>query len=483
MKRCNRLLRVSLVLVMVLALTFGMATTTFAKESQYRSDADTTIVATNTGTLFAIDEIGGISASSVDSLFGNNQKISRGVAPKLSNMTLAYENGKLVLHAILTCDSEVIDLVSSGDLYKNEKTDNAETYGNLILGDMSDSDNIHFVQLRIDKEKSLIMIILQAKDTKQLMQFQAPIDHDIFDTLYHAQENQLSGTALEEKIIDLYSVAGNLIDKDSTNMTEESGSMSPVVSTNDIRPMATYSGWTALINALNANGSVRLSNYSNIDASVFTSSGWRYDNTWGSTPYSFVSYGLPNGPGEYLIQFALVDIVTQSNSGGASDLWEIGMQARYKDGMLVSYDTYSDMLSVFYYGLGIRFDNYAIGINGLTNNAVFINRSVNRAYYEASGSIVRAAISVSRPLDTIANVFDYLFPYQDQNINSTQLFDQTYSQQYTRYNGKVIRGIAATTGSNILSRTGHFINVYGTIRYNTKPSWRYGYNYTAHHNL
>lgn len=155
-------------------------------------------------------------ASSIDSLFGENQRMSGGAGPKLSNMTLTYEYGKFVFHGTLTYDSKVIEFESFGDLYKNEKSENSEIYRNLILGDMNDFGKIHFAQLRIDKQKSLISIILQMNDTRQLMHFQISIDSGVFNKLYYSQENQLSGTELEEKIIDLYSVAGNLIDKDST---------------------------------------------------------------------------------------------------------------------------------------------------------------------------------------------------------------------------------------------------------------------------
>lgn len=154
--------------------------------------------------------------------------------------------------------------------------------------------------------------------------------------------------------------------------------------------------------------------------------------------------------------------------------------------MIVSYDIYNDTLSVLYYGWGIRFQNFAIGINGLTNNGVIIDRSVNRAY-ESSGSIAHAAISVFSPLNTIVTVFENLMPYENHSINNKVYFDPTYSQQYSRYNGKVIRGIVASTENNNLTRSGHFINVAGTIRYNTSTStgtsWINGFNYYCYHNL
>lgn len=484
MKRNKRLLSVSLALVMVLSLVSGMTMTAsaFAEERQTKSNANTETVPKKTDMLLAVDEIIGISASSVDSLFSENQSISREATPKLSSLALAYEDGKLVFRGTLMHNSEVIAFVSSGNLYKNERTDNAAMYGNLILGDMSDFDNIHFVQFRIDKDKSSIIIILQTRDTKQLMQFQVPIDSDLFDVLYYSQKNQLSGTALEEKIIDLYNVVGNLIDKDSSASKSELISSSVPIS--GIQTMAaSYNGWTDLIDDLNTNGSVTLGNYSNIDTSMFKGNGWLHDNKWGSTPYAFVSYSTPNGIGEYLTQFALVDIVTQSYSG-TGDKWNASMQAMYNDGMIVRYESYSDTLTVLYYGWGIRFDNFKVGINGLTDDAIFIDRSVNRAY-EASGSIVRAAIAVFSPLDTITSVFEYLLPYTDQSINNKVYFDDTYSAQYIRYNGKIIRGVAASTEDNLLSSSGHFVNVGGTIRYDTSTgtSWYFGYGYTGYSNL
>lgn len=472
MKRFNHILRISLALVIVLILTSGMFMTALAESIQIKSD-------TNAETLLSVDEIGGTCASSVDALFSSK---SQGVNPTLSDLTLIYRDNKLVLHGILTHEGKSIKLESSGELYKNEKTENAGKYGDLILGDMSDMDDIHFVQLRIDKEKSIIIIILQMNNTKQLLQFQMSIDNDTFDKLYYLQKNQLSGLDLEKKIIELYSVIGNLID--SHSVSGKVKSTSPKVSINEVQPLATtYNGWISLINDLNANGSVKLGNYSNIDASMFKGNDWSYDEMWGSTPYSFATYSMPNGPSEYLTQFALVNIVAYSDAG-TGDLFDTRMQALYQDGMIVRYDIHTDILTVIYYNFGIRYQDFAVGINGLTNNAIFISRSVNRSY-ESIGNIVRAAISVFGPADTIVTVFEHLLPYEDQSVNNTLYFDPTYSQQYSRYSGKVIRGIVANTEDNYLSRSGHYINVAGTVKYNTSlgTSYQFGYEYYCDSNL
>ena len=93
--------------------------------------------------------------------------------------------------------------------------------------------------------------------------------------------------------------------------------------------------------------------------------------------------------------------------------------------MIVSYDIYTDELSVLYYGWGVRFFNLEVALNGLTKKGVFISRSVNRAY-ETSVNIVRAAIAVYSPLSTIVNAFENLQPYINQDVNKTIFFDPTY---------------------------------------------------------
>ena len=87
--------------------------------------------------------------------------------------------------------------------------------------------------------------------------------------------------------------------------------------------------------------------------------------------------------------------------------------------------------------------------------------------------------------DTIVTVFEHLLPYEDQSVNNTLYFDPTYSQQYSRYSGKVIRGIVANTEDNYLSRSGHYINVAGTVKYNTSlgTSYQFGYEYYCDSNL
>lgn len=479
MKRRFRFLSAFLAFVMLLSFT-SLGVKGASAEDNLKKDSNESSAAGGTSVL-TVDKLSGASASSVESLFGKNLRAVQGASPELSKLKLSYKDNKLVLQGELKSNNKIINFVSSGDMYKNEKTQNSGTYGNLLLGDMSDFDNIHFVQLRIDKDQSSVMIILQNKDTKQLMKFQTSIDNNVFNKLYDSHKNQLSGTALEKKIIALYSVTHNLVNKDTSS--KAISSISPSVSTNDVHALGTsYSGWAKLISDLNASGSVNLSNYSNIDSSFFTYNGLRGETKWGTAPYTFASYGGQNGPDDYLHQFALIDITTHSYATGASGQWFTGMQAMYHDGMITDYNVSSNTLSVVYYGAGLRFNQFEIGVGPLTNKAIFINRTVN-SQTETYGNWVSAAIALIDPLSTVTDMFQHLAKHVNQDKNSTLLFEETYQSQYEKNNGEVIQGIEDTTGDDFISKSGEYINVYGIIKYNENTNWTYGYNFTTYNDL
>lgn len=233
MKKQYRIFSVLSALVMVIICTAIMPAIAFAAEqgSNFpRSESET---------ILTVDQLVGQSAASVDSLGGRSLKSNDITAPQISDMSLFYEDGKLVLKGSLTYEGQTVALESHGDFYKKEKTENAATYGDLVLGEMSDCGNIHFVQLRIDKQEPKMSIFLQDKNSKQIFYFEMPIDNDMFDEIYSLPNHQLSGTDLEKKIVQLYSVSGNLMDQNS-NSGGHGSSSSPAVSTNDVKVRSTW---------------------------------------------------------------------------------------------------------------------------------------------------------------------------------------------------------------------------------------------------
>ena len=72
----------------------------------------------------------------------------------------------------------------------------------------------------------------------------------------------------------------------------------------------------------------------------------------------------------------MVDIVTQNLPGRDSNYWFAGIQAEYHTGMWLDYDVATDTLKVWGYNLGPIFEDFRVGIGGLTNQAVFISINV-----------------------------------------------------------------------------------------------------------
>lgn len=161
--------------------------------------------------IFSCSQAIGNSARNLDDLFNGELPENSENVPVLSDVSFFHHDDRLTLKASLSYYGAREDFSTSGILYKNEKTKNSGMCENLVLGEMDDFDYWHFVQLRVDKDREAIIIILQDINTMELLQFKIPIDADQFDMFYTLQENSLHESELELKIIELYSVSRNLI--------------------------------------------------------------------------------------------------------------------------------------------------------------------------------------------------------------------------------------------------------------------------------
>lgn len=172
--------------------------------------------------IFSCEQVTGNSGQSIEELFSSTQTFpGDDTAPSLSDINIAFDNGLLELYAVLSYKSETIPISTSGQIYKNEKTERSGVYGNLVLAELEDIDGWHFVQLRIDRDRECMTVILQNTSDYELIQFLIDIDSDDFDMFYNLQDNSLIGTELEMKIIELYSVSRNLLNE---RTPQESGS-------------------------------------------------------------------------------------------------------------------------------------------------------------------------------------------------------------------------------------------------------------------
>lgn len=170
---------------------------------QLPSEKSTVIISSN--------EIHGIRGMSLEEIFAEQQIENSENFPVLSDLILTYTDNHLLFDGSLSYDGQAARLNTSGPLYKNEKTKNSGKAEDLVLADIDDVETVHFVQVRFDKEKLTLSIILQSIDTKELFYFTTPFNADQFSTIYDLVKNPVTEEALERKIIELFSVSRNLL--------------------------------------------------------------------------------------------------------------------------------------------------------------------------------------------------------------------------------------------------------------------------------
>lgn len=459
------------ILFITLISTFLFGITVSANDSTDQSQ---------TNEIFSQEDIVGNTADALEELFDKESTLDQ---VNLSYLSIRQSNSTYIIQGQLLYDNSSIDFESIGNFYKNEKTENSATFENLILGELEDSQNFHFVQLKFDRELNCVDLIMQFKDTKRLAQFSFPITENEFTQLYNNIVNNLEGVELEKKIVELYSASSNLINANTESLESDIQS----VQVDETVSTFSFSGWKKLITDLNEKGSVTLSNYSGIKASWFKGGGWNHENSWSTAPYSFSIYSTANGPDAYLSQFTMLDVTKQFYGSGTIDavssLKMARLQVNYLDGMVVRYDSITDKLSVMYYNYGLRFKNVKLGIRIIPPEAFFIDRKIS-GNYEHPGNVIRAAVALFGTADKIVSIFDYLKFHENQEIGKTTIFGQDPAEQCKKYD-EILHGIAADTENGALIKNGHNICLEGQIRYLNELIFEpiCEYEYIAQHNI
>lgn len=461
------------VILCSMILIFACSLSTYAKATDSNATDSNAIEENNI--VLTVDETSGIYGSSLDEIFTGASKYSAR-PPVLSNVSISNSMNEIVFQGTLSCEGRVFSINSTGDLYKNEKTSNSGMHGNIILADMEDTEEVHFVQFRFDRRNSELLIIMQFIESRELLSFTISLNTNIFNNIDALSENIIDDEELENKIVELYSISRNLLDVDERTDVYRLKSST----FNSYTPMAidegNYTEWMNFFDDL-SDGTVKLNDYPNDMASMFKGHGVSTDNEW-NYPYATTSYSYQNGPDAYLTQVSFLDIVMQGYPIH-SDKYELALQLKYREGAVVEYDSITDTLTVLYYNFGVRLTDVQVGIGELTNS-FFINRKVSRRY-EESGNLVRAFLALYAPADAALGVLEGLSMGTNQSASETEYFEENVDGQMVKYQGKIVKGIVASSEENSLTKPGHMLNVAGTMKPITSGSytWKMEYVFTA----
>lgn len=262
-------------------------------------------------------------------------------------------------------------------------------------------------------------------------------------------------------------VSGEVSSETKNIYTEPSGA--PAVSRNTLKEF---------IDDLNMHGTVNLSDYS-IPSSFFTNTGWHhYNQTSGSSKFCYSNYSREVDTGEYVSQFAMLDLLAQSISY-ESDLEEYTLQLELYGGMIVEYSSYTGDVDVMYYNAPLEIDEIDFAISKLRGNLnnIFITRDIygsvgsNKNYVEAFIGLV----PYGEYMEAIWELTDS-YEYKSNAIGSNYTFPNTVQGQTEKYGSQnVIRAIYATTGSANFDSSGHYMELRGKFSY--QDSWQLNWEY------
>ena len=421
----------------------------------------------------------GRSAQSTNELFSHYQNFNAS-QPILSDIKIAYMDGLLRFSGVLTYKEKTLFINTCGQMYRNEKTTNSGKYGNLILVDMEDSKEWHFVRFSIDKDSNQLSIILQNKSNRELLQFIIDISTDQYIELYNFCDNPIKGKDLEEKIIRMYNVSKNLIGSknSSVNYTKLNDS-SVGLNQQRVTSKASYSGYKSMMDKLKNNMKVDTSSLTNVDMGMFIGDGWQRDMNFENgdeLSYDFITYCVPNGPDRYLVQMSLSSIIKKQERLANNKVKEV-IDYTYYDGMVVEYDTVIKEISVLYYDMGIMIRNLELAIGTNSENAYFLNQKINGNCSGTGNPFLQAIGGWADPTDVVVSLFIALNNYESGEINRLRKFPETIEGQKEFNDGKLIQVIAVSSGSRKLERAGHNLYIEGDILFSNYLQAYYSYKF------
>lgn len=471
----------SWIVIFILALSFH----SFATEKATSSDSSSSAI-------FSCEEVVGNSAQSAKELFSSIQPQTANVnAPTLSDVILSYKNERLEFSGTFSYNGESIPINTSGDIYKNEKTANSGISENLVLVDMDDINDWHFVQFRLDKNNSYILIVLQNMSNYELVQFIVAIDEENFETFYNLHDNSISDEELENKIVELYSVAQNVLNRETPNTDQQEFAIQDSFNPNENKTLVekkdSYSGWKKLLDDLDTKDTVKASDY-DIDLNLLSGNGWQYGGEFDEDlplSYNVAAYSYENGPDEYLTQFQIGYIVIQKSQEDHPNDWRLSISVDYSytGGHIIAYYPLLDEIRILYRQTGLTYDSFDWSVGELDlQDSFFIDRLVSGTCESSGGSPILGALALTKYGSIISDIWSLLSNYEAADLDDLKTFPLSRAGQEEIFSGKILKGVAASIGDGSFTKPGHHLLLKGTVlipKPHNEINWWYRYKFTC----
>lgn len=423
----------------------------------------------------------GLRSTDLEAVFSTSSENVSNVT--LENLEIAVDNERIALSGHIFLNNLSYNIETQGVLYRFLDGDAKSIY----LIDFTDTDEIHFVQARLEEigNDILIHLIIQMYSDESFVYFRIPL----YSKININDIKNISITNDNDTAFSLYNLSQNVISSDDSIMTVSSSNENISISVDqdnvDIPQMrasyntsVSYNDWASFFSAVRRNGTVKLDNY-NIDNRIFNT-GWVFLNNSNSytNKYSLACYTSQNGAYEKLIQIVFLKLVHHSSSALYASL-----QMTVEESMILSYNEDYKTFRISY-GVGPYIDQLNLGLTvpgGSTSRTVFTSKKLE-ASLEDNTNQLNSVIALVPYLSTAYDVWNLLTTNgRPTNIGVLTTYEDTYDKQRDAYGSKVYRVIAGTTGNHKLTKIGHTFVIRGDIYagYSNCSSWKY--QYSAHH--
>ncbi len=407
----------------------------------------------------------------------------------INNMNLTISD-EIYLTGGLMYDGNIHKISLEGNIYP---FDGGVHEGNLVLGDLKSADDrFSVINFRVfgktkDKylinnnmnliDKSTISLVMKDLKSDNIIFFQFGIDKSIFEKMLMKSRAYIKYLKLDEnskisKLISLYKYDKN---ENKSNTEVVDGGEHQKLIEMDLEtkgsPAISYHNLKSFIDALNSNGTAKLSDY-NIPSTFMTNTGWHHFSNTNSTPrFCYSNYSSSNGTGHYISEFSLIDILANDNYVG-QDINEVTLQLGLYGGALVEYWSYNDTADVIYYGLGLKISNIGLAISKLEGNLnnIFIERDVNGILVNSNNNYVMGLAGLVPYGKFLKEIWEFSSECAQSNViyGNEYNFGNTVSEQKARYNQKLVRAVYADSGSAYMNSSSNYFKLDGNINDNIR---------------
>ena len=177
----------------------GVAATTFLDSSEWLY---------NNGQV----DVVGVNSNSLEGVFRKVQTYSSSNNVLLQNIHIEEDNGEVSFRANLKLEQcDVLEINTTGMVYQFLSESNRKTY----LIDFKDTQNIHFVQARVDNKVPLFLnLLVQVKETEEYLNFVISLNPQT--TLTSIEQVAIVNDS--ETAYSLYDISNNILNQNDSMM-------------------------------------------------------------------------------------------------------------------------------------------------------------------------------------------------------------------------------------------------------------------------